>query len=289
MHTHHHQFRAFAHVVKQGSFSRAARKLSVSQSAITQHVSNLERRVGTRLLVRARDGVELTQAGREFFDLADRFVSLEAIIEERLEGYADFSSGQLTVIANAPQPALGIIAAYGSLYPEIEVDFALFDWTSAMAMMQSNRADVGIITAPSETPDLWIEPLTEARYVLYCRQDHRLAQRSEVSLSDLRDEVLLLPERGSLTQRVVTAALKAHGVSPRRTQKTATFPVMKEAILQGVGVGIFLDCSATEEERLAEVAIIELPERFETCCVAQRHKLDLRLVQSFTDVALEQR
>ncbi len=277
----HHQFRAFAHVVREGSFSAAARKLRVTQSAVTQHVANLERLVGSKLLIRARDGVGLTGAGREFFDLAERFVTLETIIEERIDGYADYQRGQLTVIANAPQPALALIASYGRHYPDIEVEFSLHDWTSAMARLGANQADIGIITAPTVRSDLYIRKITEARFVLYCKRDHDLAHQTFVSLKDLTDEILLLPERGSLTRRIVQKHLNAQNVRPRRTLKTTTFPVMKEAILEGVGIGIFLEKSAIEETRLVEIPIREIPETFDTCLVVPKHKLELRLIDSF--------
>ncbi|MEM6481971.1 MAG: LysR family transcriptional regulator [Pseudomonadota bacterium] len=280
----HHQVRAFAYVVREGSFSAAAKSLSVSQSAVTQHVANLERRVGSKLLVRARQGVELTRTGRELFEFAERLVTLETLIEERIGGYSDLSHGQLSVIANAPQPALRLISTYGMRYPEIEVDFALHDWTSAMSLLRANHVDIGIITAPARSDDLYVHKMTEAKYVLYCRSDHPLAQKTDVKLEDLIHEVLLLPERGSLTQRVVTDCLQKHGIQPRRTQKTTTFPVMKEAILESVGVGIFLENSAADETRLVERAIIEMPQTFDTCLVVPKHKLELRLIQSFVQL-----
>lgn len=286
----HHQVRAFANVVREGSFSAAAQSLSVSQSAVTQHVANLERRVGSKLLVRARQGVELTRTGRELFELAERFVILENLIEERIGGYSDLSRGQLSVIANAPQPALRLISAYGKRYPNIQVDFALHDWTSAMSLLRSSHADLGIITAPERSEDLYVHKMTQAKYVLYCRSDHPLALERHVKLQDFMHEVLLLPERGSLTQRVVTDCLQKHRIQPRRIQKTTTFPVMKEAILEGVGVGIFLENSASDETRLVKRAIVEMPQTFDTCLVVPKQKLELRLIQSFVqlekDVAL---
>jgi len=59
-----HQFEAFAYVVREGSFSAAATRLGVTQSTITQHIANLEKGVGTLLLLRGRDGVELTPTGQ---------------------------------------------------------------------------------------------------------------------------------------------------------------------------------------------------------------------------------
>ena len=82
MRPNHHQFIAFSYVVREGSFSAAARRLGVTQSTVTQHVSKLETLVGSQLLIRSRDGVSLTPTGQDFFELADRLVTLDCEIEE---------------------------------------------------------------------------------------------------------------------------------------------------------------------------------------------------------------
>lgn len=282
-----HQFKAFAHVVRAGSLSGAAKVLGVSQSAVTQHIANLEEAVGMRLLVRRREGVTLTAAGQEFHDLADRYATLEAVISERMSGYGDLTAGHLRIIANAPQPALRLIARYAAAYRDVDIDFSLFDWSTAMEMLQGQETDIGIVTDPTPRNDWHIEPIVKARYVLYARTDHLLASARAVSLDVLRGETLLLPETGSLTQRVVSSALQRCGVRPRRMVKTTTFPVMKEAILEGLGVGIFLQDSAQEEVRLVQIPITELKEAHQTCLVVPKHKRDLRLTRSFLDVAAE--
>ena len=66
MRPNHHQFIAFSYVVREGSFSAAARRLGVTQSTVTQHVSKLEELVGSELLLRRRDGVSLTPTGHKF-------------------------------------------------------------------------------------------------------------------------------------------------------------------------------------------------------------------------------
>ncbi|MEO0783237.1 MAG: LysR family transcriptional regulator substrate-binding protein, partial [Pseudomonadota bacterium] len=103
-------------------------------------------------------------------------------------------------------------------------------------------------------------------------------------LRELVPETLLLPETGSLTQRIVTGALKKHGLTIRRIVKVTSFAVMKEAILEGLGVGIFLENSAQKDRQLSEVRILELTREHETSVVVPNYKLDLRLTQSFLRV-----
>ena len=279
-----HQIIALAHVVREGSISGAARLMGVSQSAVSQHISKLERQVGAQLLVRGRDGIGLTTVGQELYQLADQYASLDQQITERLRGHAALEHGHLTIIANAPQPALGLVERYTARYLNISVDFTLFDWASAMERLRERRCDIGIVSEPSKQADLYIRQIAEARYVLYARSDHPLAHRNKVSLVEIAKETLLLPEKGSLTQRVVTKALADQELRPRRMVTMTTFPVMKEAILQGIGVGIFLEASSVAGTRLREIPIKELTKPFATCVVVPKHKLGLRITKSFLSV-----
>ena len=135
MKSNHHQITVFTYACREGSFSRAAQRLGVTQSSITQHVAKLEKAMGTQLFVRRRDGLELTSAGRDLFALTDRLTALEQQVQEKVQDVGALEDGHLRIIANAPRPILPIIAAYNRFYPNVRIDFTLFDWTSAMTML----------------------------------------------------------------------------------------------------------------------------------------------------------
>ncbi|WP_299869962.1 LysR family transcriptional regulator [uncultured Roseobacter sp.] len=282
-----HQVKSFAFVVREGSISGAARRLGVSQSAVSQHIAKLETVMGAQVLIRGRDGVALTPVGQDLFQLADEYASLDQQIEERLRGHAALDRGHLTIIANAPQPALSLIARYANDYPNVSIDFTLFDWSSAMQRLQERRVDIAVITEPTPSSELYIRPITKSRYVCYVRHDDAFAQKSSVGLRAVADRTLILPEPGSLTQRVVSKTLADNGIVPRRQVTMTSFPVMKEAILERVGVGLFLSASSVSDSHLTEVAVPELAQVFTTCAVVPKHKLGLRVIKSFLGVVAD--
>lgn len=286
MRPNHHQFEAFAYVVREGSFSAAATRLGVTQSTITQHIAKLEKSVGTLLLLRGRDGVELTPTGQEFYDLADRMVALDAEVSERLEGFNAMREGRLKVIGNAPQPALKIIARFRQRFPDIRVDFGLHDWTTATAMIRNRLADVGLITDAPEHENWERIHIERSQYVLYCLVDHPFARRREVSLGELRHETLIVPEKGSLTQRLLNQVCADHGITLTRTVTMTTFPLMCEAVLQGIGVALFLRNSSLIQENIAQVAIREMPDAQTTYLIATRDRTRLKLVAEFINAAV---
>ena len=180
----HHQFVAFAYVVREGSFSAAAARLGVTQSAVTQHVAKLEKQVGSQLLLRSREGIALTRTGQDFYDLADRLVALDTEINERLEGFEAMARGHIKVIANAPLPALRAISLFRQTYPDVEIEFALFSWTTATRLLRERRADVGVITDPPKTDDWEKVSVQKAQYVAYVLPSSPLANRDLLHQDD---------------------------------------------------------------------------------------------------------
>ena len=280
-----YQISAFAHTVREGGVSAAARKLGVTQSAVSQHLQKLERSVGNKLVIQTGDGLTLTKTGQELYDLADRYLNAEKVILEKFGDYAQLQRGNLSIIANAPQPTLRLISRYSQLYPDVAIEFAQYDWTSAMRLLRSRTIDIGIVAIPTEAPEFVSYELERLRYVLYVRTDHPLAGQKQVSLKELMNERFILPETGSLTQRVVRKALDLHGIEIHRITKMTTFPLIKDAILQGVGVGPFLEKSATSDEGLVSLPIKEMPEEYPICLVAHRDKIGLHLIDSFLRLA----
>ena len=85
---------------RERSFSKAAKILNVTQSAVTQNVSNLEKLIGVRLFIFVEDQVlELTPTAVEIFEISDRIHVLEQLLDERIRDYSQLESGQINIVA----------------------------------------------------------------------------------------------------------------------------------------------------------------------------------------------
>jgi len=282
-----YQISAFTHAAREGSFTRAAEKLGVTQSSITQHVARLERIMGTLLFVRRRDGLELTRAGRELFAVSDRLRTLEQLIEEKVDNYSEIAAGHLSVVANAPRPAMPVIARYTALYPRVQIDFTLVSWTLAMQQLHERTVDIAIVTQPEADKLLYSLPVATTRYRAYVCRGHELAGRKQLSLRDLANKTVIVPEDGSLTQRLLYSKCAELGVKLSSVLRTATFPLVKEGVLHGVGVGLLLDDSMSASPDLVAIDIVEMRETYTNCLLTPVDKRDLRFVRSFIDVACD--
>lgn len=276
---------AFAHVVRVGSVSAAARGLGLTQSAVSQRIKKLEEAFGAKLLVRDREGFSLTPTGQDVFLIADKQADLQKLFDEKLSGYVNGEDGQLAIIGNAPLPALRLISAFLGIRPNVKIDFTVVDWTTSVELLQSRKIDVAVLTAPKSSSHWVSQKIGTTVYGAYLSSENPLAKAPALSLADLASEVLLLPETGSLTERVVGNALAAAGLTPRRMIRLTTFPLLKEAILQNIGVGLFLEGATADSELLVWRPVRELTEVFDICLTVPAGKEDLRLVREFLEIA----
>ena len=284
-----YQVKAFTYVAREGSFSLAAAALGVTQSSITQHIAKLETLMGTQLFIRRRSGLELTRAGKELFAISDRLTTMEQLVNEKISDYSALTDGHIRLIANAPRPAMPIIAEYGKRFPKVQIDFTLYNWTTSMTLLAERQVDIAIVTEPEDGPSLFTHELRRSRYKAHMPRDHALATRSSVSLRDLQAETLVLPEDGSLTQKIAGKKMHEHDLHFARILRTTTFPMVKEAILHNLGIGLLLDKSLFPSEKLAAVQVEEMPEEYRDCIAIPTDKRELRLIRSFLDVAIEVR
>lgn len=282
-----YQISAFTHAARERSFSKAATVLGVTQSSITQHVAKLERVMGTQLFIRRREGLEMTRAGRELFAISDRLRTLEQLVEEKIEDYGELSAGDLRIIANAPRPALPAIARYTALYPQVQIEFSLASWTVAMQQLREREVEVAIIVAPETSDDLYHREIGKTRYKAFVSKAHPLARRRSLSLTKLADQPVIVPEDGSLTQMLMRKKALELGITFSRLITTKSFPVVKEAILHGVGIGMMLEDGQYPSDNLVAIELEEMSETFSVCLVTPSDKRDLRLVKSFLDVAVD--
>lgn len=282
-----YQIAAFTQAARDRSFSKAAKSTGVTQSSITQHVAKLERAMGVQLFQRKREGLELTRAGRELFEISDRLRSLEQQVEEKLQDYGGLATGHLRIIANAPRPTMPVIARYGTQYPQVEIEFSLCSRTEALRLLTEREVDIAVIVAAPEEDGLSVERIGTTRYKAFVHKNHPLAGRGAVSLREIAGETVILPEEGSLTKSLVTERAASLGIELTSTVRTHSFPMVKEAVLHGIGVGFLLEEGQHPSANLAGLDVVEVPDVFEVFLVTPAEKRNLRLIASFCDALLD--
>src|SRR5262245_2593257 len=115
------QLRAFHAVATHGGFSRAARKLALTQPAISDHIRKLEEAHGVELVLRRRGGIALSDLGRRLYAITERLfeAEIEAEADELLARSRKLDEGALTIGADAATHILPVLARFRARYPKV--------------------------------------------------------------------------------------------------------------------------------------------------------------------------
>jgi DNA-binding transcriptional LysR family regulator len=215
-------------VVDEGSFTAAARRLEVSQPALSHQVRALEATVGEVLLERSAAAVHLTPAGRAY--LPHAAAALIAAEQARRACRGDASAERRDLrVATLYSLALGIlpaaIRAWRAAHPDARVELREYANTEELAeQMALGVADVGV----GPRPRAWPGPLTvlgDEELVLVLGADDPFARRRRLALADLADRAWVLYATDNSLTPVVERACAEAGFAPRaavRTRHTAT-------------------------------------------------------------------
>ncbi|MDB5568308.1 MAG: transcriptional regulator [Tardiphaga sp.] len=181
------QLQAFVAVVQTGSFSRAARSLGMSQSALSQSVRQLEDELQVRLLDRTTRSVQLSKVGADFLPGIQRLL---ADLDHQLQDLRDLREhrrGHVTV-ACVPSVALRlmpvVLANFQREHPMVSVTLKEISRHQIIAGLRSGDAELGIANVPGEDPDLDATRILTDSFALVMRRDHPLASQASVSWED---------------------------------------------------------------------------------------------------------
>src|SRR5882672_7190477 len=168
---------AFVHVADQGSFTKAAQILNISQPALSRAIRAAEKAVGARLFDRDTRNLRTTSAGQELLTIARRIL---AEFEFSLGDLAQFLMGRRGRVVVATVPSIGAaylptaIAAFAKTNPAVEFSIRAINTEPLLDMVASGEADFGITQQPPPDDRFHYEHLVIDEFVLLCATGHAL-------------------------------------------------------------------------------------------------------------------
>jgi len=236
------QLRVFAAVASAGSLTAGAKRLSVSQPAVSKQLSELEAAVGMSLFDRGSRGVRLTDAGVLLRGHTDKIFAAEAAAEADLAALAGLSRGNLrvgasTTIGSYLMPML--FGAFRRLHPGVGLELEIANTEAIQRALLSGALDLAMTEGFVGAGALDVAVVHRDALVLIVAPDHAWASAGRrVSLAQLRDAPFIARERGSGTRDVIEAALADHGVAVEPVMTLGSTEAVKSAVVAGLGVAM---------------------------------------------------
>lgn len=255
------QIAVFVAVARHESVSRAALALSLSQSATSTALGELERLYSTQLFDRVGKSLRLNELGQSLLpqavELIDRAQAMATVLEGRA-GFGQLRIGATLTIGN--YLATLIVADYLQRHPQSSAVLQVHNTATIVAAVAAYEIDVGLIEGDCRHPDLVVEPWVEDELAVFCAPTHRLAGRARASLAELAAESWIVREAGSGTRETLDRALRAHHCAPTVRLELEHTEAIKRAVECGLGIGCVSRLALREAFRRGSLIAIATPE-----------------------------
>jgi len=279
------QLRAFHAVAESGSVTEAARRLGLTQPAVTVQVRSLERDRGVRLFDRGPDGLAPTEAGEALHRITSRLFRLYQDAADALQGAAELSFGTLRIGADGPFAAIPILARFAGRYPGVRIEARMGNAPETLAALEDSRVDVAVLTLDAAArPALHIAPLRDQGLRILMPQGHAWAARSGIAAAELDGVTMIGREEGSATREALDRACAAAGSRPVIRLSLGSREAVREAVAAGLGLAAVLDGETGNDPRLTDRPLDAAADlRLVVACLAERR--DHPPVRAFLELA----
>lgn len=239
MHMNMHHLSIFFAVAGTGSLTASARKLHISQPALSRELKVFEERLGVTLFERHSRGMRLTQAGEILSQYAKRLFELERAAEAAVR---DIAGGQRGRLAIGASNTIGtyvlprVLAAFRRARPEVRVTLFVGNTEQVSQGVDDLRFMLGFIEGPLHFEGLRTAMFQEDEIVPVAAPDHPLFGKRRLTIADLSGQPLLVRESGSGTREVIWARLRRWSFEENPTMEFGNTEALKRAAVHGGGI-----------------------------------------------------
>jgi len=251
----------FRHIVEAGSITHGAERAHLALAAASTRVRNMEEALGASLLVRGRQGVTPTQAGRTLLQHARAILRQAESLREDLGAYAGGAAGQVRVLSNTnalteflPEALSSFLAAH----PNVSVDLQERLSDEIVGLIAEGTADIGIVAGTVDMSALETYPFRRDRFVLVVPRAHALARRAKVPFAQVLDHDFVGLDRASALQRFLAEKAAPIGRTLRLRVQLRSFDAVCRMVECNVGIGIVPETTAHRVARTMAIAVVAL-------------------------------
>jgi DNA-binding transcriptional LysR family regulator len=253
--------KVFCDLVETESFTKAAQINGVTQSAVSQQMSTLERVFSSLLIERSKKHFRLTREGQVLYDYSKKILQSYASLDSRLQELKDIISGTIRV---ATIYSIGLhnlppyIKRFMQSYPTVNVHVEYRRANQVYEDVVSNVVDLGLIAYPIKDSKLEIVLLRKEPLVLICPPNHPFTKQKSIKLKALAGQKVISFEPDTPTRKALDKILKAHDVVVQHAMEFDNVETVKRAVEIDAGISIVPQGSIAQEiskQTLASVTI----------------------------------
>jgi DNA-binding transcriptional LysR family regulator len=251
----------FRHIIEAGSITHGAARSNLALAAASTRIRKMELALGAELLVRGRQGVTPTQAGRTLLQHARTILAQSERLQEDLSPYARGLAGQVRVLSNTNALTEFLpetLSSFLTAYPDISVDLEERLSDEIVELIADGAGDIGIVAGTVDDGGLHTFPFRSDRFVLVVAREHPLAGRARIGFAEVLDYDMVGLDRASAIQRFLADKASRIGRPLRLRVQLRSFDAICRLVECNVGVGIVPETTVQRIARNIAISAVRL-------------------------------
>jgi LysR family transcriptional regulator, transcriptional activator of the cysJI operon len=253
--------KVFCDLAETESFTKAAHINGVTQSAVSQQISSLERQFKSLLIERSKKKFRLTREGQVLYDFSKQIIQTYEALHSKLQEIKDIVSGTIRV---ATIYSIGLhdlppyIKKFLKAYPTVHVHVEYRRANQVYEDVVGNVVDLGMVAFPMRDSKLEVVSLKKDPMVLICHPQHPLAKTKSTKVGTIAGEKFIAFEADIPTRKAIDKVLKEHGVTVHPVMEFDNIETVKRAVEIDAGIAIVPVTTVVQEiskQTLAQVVI----------------------------------
>ena len=262
------QLESYVAVVRYGSFTKAADVLYTSQPTVSAHIRALEEELETRLLLRTTKTIEMTEKGKELFDLAVHMLEMRDSLLSRWKktGGSILQVGASTIPSAYILPE--VLPSFGKQFPDIYFVVHQGDSSEIAAGIRNGLYNVGLVGMPCQEDGILCRLFVQDRMVLITPVTETFLEYQKMETPPIREilmQPVILREIGSGSGKSADRFLEAMGIRDSDLNVAARIndqESVKNLVAGGLGVSILSERAARNLKEEKRILVFPLPGEF---------------------------
>ena len=253
--------KVFCDLMETESFTRAAHINHITQSAVSQQISSLERQFNSLLIERSKKKFRLTREGQVLYEFSKQIIQTYDGLHSRLQEIKDIISGTIrvsTIYSIGLHDLPPYLKKFLKSFPTVNVHIEYRRANQVYDDVLGNVVDLGLVAYPNKDPKLETIHLRKDPLVVICHPQHPLARLKTVKLSQLDGQKFICFEPDIPTRKAIDRIFKDHAVEVDNVMEFDNIETVKRAVEIEAGISIVPQGTVIQEvskQTLAEVKI----------------------------------
>ena len=253
------ELKVFVTAAEEMNFSRAAQRLHLSQSAVSQNIQSIERTYRVELFVRHGRSVQLSEAGKSILPMAREVLNSARLLEDALANVNGEVAGELSIGCATTSGRYfipNLLASFQRDYPHVRTRVSLMRRQDVLDGLLDQTLNLGMIGRMVEHRDLQFQPLLEDRVILIVPAHHPWANLKQVKPADVLEQPFISREINSGTFEVLYDNLRRHGIDPDNlnvVMQLGDAEAVEMAVEKGIGITFISEMMAARSLALGRV------------------------------------